>query len=83
MEEVTVGRTVHYVLTDGQHRPATVVRTFPGYDGVNLVVLLDGTNDSTVAIAHGFQAGALTGWATSVKYSEGKEPFTWHWPERV
>lgn len=78
----TVGRIVHYVLTDGQHRPAIVVRAWgeephsaPDYaDSVNLQVFLDGSND-------GSESGV--DWETSVRYDEtGKTPYTWHWPER-
>jgi hypothetical protein len=28
-----------------------------------------------------FMDGTGTMWCTSVHYSEGKEPGTWHWPE--
>src|SRR4051812_37918792 len=86
MDGLTEGRMVHYVLPDGpsagQHRPAVVVhvwRDIPDYvaDGrVQLQVFTDGTNDG------GDYAGGLV-WRTSVKYSEEKEPGTWHWIEKA
>jgi hypothetical protein len=86
-----IGRIVHYVLADddtnrsgapGQHRPAIVVRVWPGEygnnecpDGVNLQVFLDGSND--------IEPGQPTLWKTSVEYSDEGKPGTWHWPERT
>lgn len=57
MDGLTEGRMVHYVMPDGQHRPAAVVRVWdpaqvsypPGV--VNLQVMLDGTNDLTSLMA--------------------------------
>ncbi len=53
VQSPTVGRVVHYFLGfsltgEPQFRPATVVRAWPGDIGVNIVVQLDGTNDSDV-----------------------------------
>lgn len=76
----SLGRIVLYVPQVGQNfggnytspLPAVIVNAWeevPSYkeDGkVNLKVLTDAATD---------------GWATSVIYSEGKEPGTWHWPE--
>ena len=52
MDSPRIGRIVHYVLANGEHRPATIVRVWPGEfgndevkDGVNLLVFLDGMND--------------------------------------
>lgn len=49
-ERPTIGRIVHYVLANGQHRAATVVNCWPSPDPVqasiaNLAVSLDGAND--------------------------------------
>jgi len=84
MKNLIEGQIVHYVLEDGQHRPAIVVQvwspeTAPSYpDGtVNLQVLLDGENDRG-AIRAGEQRGMA--WQTSVHYSKDREPGTWHWP---
>jgi hypothetical protein len=82
---LTVGRMVHYVLPEGrslgEHRPAIVVRVWkdiPSYpEGtVNLQVFTDGSNDG-----RDHAAGIV--WRTSVHYSEGKEPGTWHWIEKA
>jgi hypothetical protein len=76
----TVGRIVIYVWPEemtvlNNHAaasPAVIVRTWEDTsyedDEVNLKVLADGERDL---------------WQTSVPYSETKEPFTWHWPDRA
>ena len=92
MPGLTAGRVVHYVLGNGQHRPAIVVRDWKQPNGlVNVQVFTDGWND-------GFKTTYLVGtdehmttleigqnvvWRTSVPYSEGKEPETWHWIEQA
>jgi hypothetical protein len=46
-----MGRIVHYVMPNGQHRPAMVVEDWPQVEAyqaeqrVNLLVFLDGEND--------------------------------------
>lgn len=80
MEGVTEGRIVHYVLPDGnhagEHRPAIIVKVWNQTGGyVNLMVFVDGTND------YPHYSGPV--WATSIGYSEDKEPRTWHWIERA
>lgn len=83
---LTEGRIVHYVLPHGrgagQHRPAIVVKDWKSHEyagapgSVNLHVFTDHTND--------FQVGEGSDghlWATSIRYSEEKEPGTWHWIE--
>ncbi len=76
MDEVTVGRIVHYVMPDMQHRPAIVVRVW-GPTCVNLQVITDGSNDGQ-QFAHGHV------WRTSVLHDEDtKAVNTWHWPERT
>ena len=93
MEGLAVGRFVHYVLSNGEHRAAVIVRTWEtGTDVrglVNLQVFLDGSNDYAtlplsggVAITQGTPPAIW--WCTSVlNDDEGKAPGTWHWPERV
>lgn len=78
---LTEGRMVHYVLPDGrssgEHRPAIVVKVWNKATGyVNLQVITDGSND-------GDPYAAGIHWATSISYSEGKEPRTWHWIEHA
>lgn len=85
MDGLIEGRTVHYVMPDGvAHRAAMLTQVFPqpGSDNplVNMTVFPDILNDykfgviwcNVVAVGKG-----------SVKYSEGKEANTWHWPERI
>lgn len=91
MPGLTEGRMVHFVMPDGQHRPAIVVLVWhvsgacPGY--VNLQVFTDGTNDlSSQGKLHPDDVDRIAfgiWWRTSVCYSEGKEPGTWHWIERA
>lgn len=88
MEGVTEGRNVHYVMQNGQHRAAFIVRAWNTYDEgmVNLTVLLDGDNDAHPATlepgAKVLAPGLL--WVTSVHYSEDTTiPRTWHWIERA
>ncbi len=81
-----IGRIVHYVLTggysEGQHRPAIIVRYWESespLQRVQLQVFTDASNDYMIGIP------GSTGmfWATSIPYSETAEPGTWHWPEFV
>ena len=80
MEGLTEGRMVHFVMPDGEHRAAVIVRVWrpqtpanPGYS--NLTVFTDWGNDGT-----GNETGLRR--ETSICYSEAKEPQTWHWIER-
>lgn len=88
MEGLIEGRIVHYVLSNGEHRPAIVVRNWsnpflPGSDGrVNLIVFADGTNDSGAVSGNVSDQGLF--WATSAHYDpEGTKHHTWHWIERA
>ena len=94
----TIGRIVHFILPNGEHRPAFIVRVWPNEygneeikDGVNLQVFIDGTNDyngsSTTKWLGPTPEECKNGcmWRTSVKYSNPLLPEnteTWHWPER-
>lgn len=83
MNKPTVGRIVHYVLSEqdgtysqnvGQHRPALIVRVW-SETCVQLQVFTDGKNDRA--------DGAGLVWVTSVHPDENEKlPRTWHWPER-
>lgn len=80
---LTVGRVVHYVLglgyaNAGQCRAAMVVRTWGAGEPypIQLQVFLDGTNDDPYE-------GRGLDWRSSVPYSSGNMPGTWHWPERA
>ena len=99
MEGLIEGRIVHYVMPDGEHRPAVVVKVWDheGETGTsNLQIITDGPND----VPWGSEGKALEEkfvgcgiklddvrhghfWRTSVRYSATPEPETWHWIERV
>ena len=89
MEGLTEGRIVHYVLSNGEHRPAIVVRdwsnsTLGSYpDGtVNLQVFTDGSNDKGAVHGNVSEQGLL--WATSVHHDPaGDVHHTWHWIEKA
>lgn len=57
-QKPTIGRLVHYVLANGQHRAATVVNV-SGADRANLTVHLDQMNDLDVTLDHGIQMTRL------------------------
>ncbi len=82
IQKPSIGRVVHYVLTDDQfpqkieknpHRPALIVNAVPNAMIANLTVFLDGMNDGD---KKSFSLG-------SIHYSENHEPGTWHWPEQI
>ena len=88
------GALVHYVMTNGDHRPAIVVRVWRNLSGaheglpvleglVNLQVFTDGGNDQNPAYSSGLNERVSSGllWATSVRYSDQHEAGTWHWME--
>jgi hypothetical protein len=80
----SIGRTVHFVLANGQHRPAIIVRVFgepPTPTSVaNLQIFRDGSND-VPSRAPG--EGDML-WRTSVHQdAETMQPGTWHSPEVV
>jgi hypothetical protein len=82
MEGLTEGRIVHFVLPNGQHRPAIVVNAwhhvfeYHASGRVNLQVFTDFKND-------GEEYASGQYWATSVPYSEDPQPGTWHWIEKA
>lgn len=89
MKDLTEGSIVHYVLPNGEHRPAIVVRDWsnkPIYgqdDGVvNLCVFTDGSNDKGAVYGNVSEQGLL--WATSVHHDPaGNMHHTWHWIEKA
>lgn len=87
MEGLTPGRIVHYVMPNGQNRPAIVTHVWNQEGCVNLTVFTDWLND---------EIGTHNGlyWATSVLFNSQSiynpetmrneyQPQTWHWIERV
>jgi hypothetical protein len=84
MAGLTEGRIVHYVLQDGSHRPAIVVRNWRTPGGCcNLQVFLDGEDDFGAAGLGGQEMEKGRAWRTSVLYSAKPQPHTWHWPEKT
>ncbi len=89
MDGLTEGRIVHYVMPDGVHRPAMVVRVWDvmGCEGYsNLQVFTDGSNDLSdknkeFIPQEEIRRGVC--WRTSICYDENKAPNTWHWIERA
>lgn len=81
-QRISIGRIVHYILAQddhtrypGEHRPAIVVKDNGG--SVQLQVFVDGLNDRP-------GDGGPCLWKTSVlEDGAGKQPGTWHWPERT
>ena len=75
------GRIVHVVMSNGEHRPAIIVKVWNEQTGLcNLQVFIDGNNDRHCPELS--QQSLFTGvdWMTSVHYSDKKEVRTWHWP---
>jgi hypothetical protein len=74
----TIGRIVHYVMTDeaaGKIRPAIVVAVVDATT-LNLQVFSDGENDG------GNHRGNVRH-RTLVAHDAAGAPGTWHWPEHV
>lgn len=78
----SIGRIVHYVLTQGPnkgaHRPAIIVHVWPDSEDVGLQIF---TNSDTDGI-HGDEHWPIE-WEPVVSKDETAERVgTWHWPER-
>lgn len=87
MENLVIGRIVHYVMPGGQQRPAMIVHVHEGSAAVNLQVFTDGSNDVYPTGPHesnALNAAIQTGivWRTSVPFDPDGGVATWHWPER-
>lgn len=78
--EPSIGRTIHYVLFPGEHRPAIVTRIHD--DGsINAMVVLDGLND-TRRLNEASHIIGFSLWAIDVKEDPGGYKLgSWHWPE--
>lgn len=97
MDGLIEGRIVHFVMPNGEHRPAIVTKVWDheGATGTsNLNVFTDYSNDvpykqdEIEKMRNGFgidpdqvRHGHI--WRTSIRYSETPEPGTWHWIERA
>ncbi len=83
----SIGRVVHFVMPNGQHRPARIVQVWPE-DRVNIIVDLDGPNDiyfNPESYGGKGMGTPLMSWQGSVEPDHSDEPAsnTWHWPEFV
>jgi hypothetical protein len=94
MDGLIEGRIVHFVLPNGEHRPAMIVKNWNEQSGCsNLTVFTDWTNDAGYSesdrealINLGMNPDKVASgmvWMTSRSYSEKMEPGTWHWIERT
>jgi len=90
MEGLIEGQIVHYVLPDGaskgEHRPAVIVKVWDAHRAqgtVNMLVFTDCLNDVSPSDPQTASYGSGVVWATSIRYSEDKEPRTWHWIEKA
>lgn len=97
LEGLTVGHIVHFVMPDGQHRPAIITNVWDTnhYNGCsNLTVFTDWTNDSgyTEPVRQKIKEAGLDPaqiakgmvWVTSRLFDEKEKlPGTWHWIEKA
>ena len=82
IEGIIEGRMVHYVLSNGEHRPGIIVKVWSKSSGCsNLQVFVDNTNDAPAFIPPIAQVTGVY-WVTSANYSEEPTPRTWHFIER-
>lgn len=90
IEGLTEGRIVHFVMNNGEHRPAIIVKVWNKETGVsNLQVFTDGSNDrrqvsgeESTAYNDAVDSGIL--WRTSILPSfDDPQPNTWHWIEKA
>lgn len=79
MDGLTEGCIVHYVLSNGDHRPAIIVKVWNSDGTANMTVFTDWVNDGKE-----FPIKDGKFWATSVTFDDqGKRPYTWHWIEKA
>ncbi|WP_075289168.1 hypothetical protein [Pararhizobium arenae] len=78
-QKVTVGRMVHYVMKNGEIRPAVITKVWrdileddPNSGMSNLRIMTDVGDEEREKE-----------WRGSVNYAETGEPNTWHWPPKV
>lgn len=87
MDGLTEGRIVHFVMPNGEHRPAIVVKVWNQDGTANLTVFPDWTNDTHNLPNQFYPVEEIRRglfWATSVRFDEAeKKPGTWHWIEKA
>jgi hypothetical protein len=77
----TAGETAHYVLANGDHRPAVIVGV-EGNEACTLSIVLDPTDQDTDLPAMCRRDGDGKARARLVPYDQDAHPGTWHHPER-
>jgi hypothetical protein len=97
MDGLVEGRIVHFVMPNGEHTPAIVLKVWD-HDGntgtANLMVFTDGSNalpetkeqEELYKLYHGMNLDEIRHghiWQTSKTFSEVPQPGTWHWPEKA
>ena len=89
MQGLTEGRIVHFVMPDGEHRPAIIVKVWSKESGlVNVQVFTDSTNDYDRKLEtlnpYNVEMKAGLAWRTSIRPDlETTVPGTWHWIEQA
>lgn len=74
---LTPGRMVHWVKSEGEHRPAIVTSIADGAAGlVNMIVFMDGAND-------GHAANSCALWLEARQFDPVGAVNTWHFIERA
>lgn len=79
MAQVTIGKIVHYVLPNGQHRPAIIVKAQAGNDKCQLQVFTNGLSDAD-QLPDARNGLVLIG---NVDYSKEPVANTWHLAEKA
>jgi hypothetical protein len=97
MDGLVEGRIVHYVMPNGEHRPAIVTKVWDreNQSGCsNLNVFTDYSNDLPYTQAETDNMKNNFGinldevrhghiWRTSIMFSAEPKPHTWHWIEKA
>lgn len=73
---LTPGRVVHWVKSEGEHRPAIVVAVLETAGLVNLIVFMDGERD-------GYAADNCGQWLEARQFDPVGAVNTWHFIERA
>lgn len=78
VEGLIEGKIVHFVMPNGQHRPAIIVKVWDWFTGCcNLQVFTDGMNDD-----ENTYLGLV--WKSAVLFDNvQKKANTWHWMEQT
>ena len=77
----TIGRTVSFILVDGERTLPLVVTRVWSATTVNGILLTDGSNDRGQIPNRPDFSGEHTLWLTSI--TQGDSPGNWKWPERA